>query len=129
MTNLEAIALRLQEEKDRRLEQILSVSGSSAVSKNEYNVNIVDDLRPETSLVFKKLNKPKYDESELKKAIDINLKELKPNIPKEVRDLVPRPLYDGVVTENEDLRKRVSTLETQVQSLETDITNLQSRVQ
>ena len=40
MTNLEAIALRLQEEKDKRLEQILSVSGSSAISKTEYNVNI-----------------------------------------------------------------------------------------
>lgn len=129
MTNLEAIALKLQEEKDRRLEQILSVSGSSAISKNEYNVNIVDELNPASSLVFKKLNKPKYDEVELKKAINITLKELKPNIPKEAKDLVPRPLYNGVLIENEDLRKKVSKLETQVQSLETDITNLQSRVQ
>jgi chromosome segregation ATPase len=129
MTNLEAIALRLQEEKDKRLEQILSVSGSSAISKNEYNVNIVDNLRPETSLVFKKLNKPKIDETELKKAIDVNLKELKPNIPKQAKDLVPKPLYDGVVTENEDLRKRVVTLESQVQTLEIDIRNLQTRVQ
>ncbi len=69
MTNLEAIALKLQEEKDRRLEQILSVSGSSAISKNEYNVNIVDKLNPASSLVFKKLNKPKYDEVELKKQL------------------------------------------------------------
>jgi chromosome segregation ATPase len=129
MTNLEAIALRLQEEKDRRLEQILSVSGSSAISKNEYNVNIVDNLKPETSLVFKKLNKPKLDEERIIKAIDVELKELKPNIPKKVKDLVPKPLYDGVVTENDDLRKRVLSLETQVQSLESDIIDLQARVQ
>jgi len=129
MTNLEAIALKLQEEKDKRLEQILSVSGSSAISKNEYNVNVVDDSNPASSLVFKKLNKPKIDEIELKKAIDVDLKELKPNIPKQAKDLVPRALYDEKVVENEDLRKRVSTLESQVQSLEVDITNLQTRVQ
>jgi hypothetical protein len=55
MTNLEAIALKLQEEKDKRLEEVLSLSGSAAISKNQYNVNIVDDLNPASSLVFKKL--------------------------------------------------------------------------
>ena len=129
MTNLEAIALKLQEEKDKRLEQILSVSGSAAITKNEYNVNVVDESNPASSLVFKKLNKPKLDDERIVKAIDVQLKELKPNIPKEVRDLVPKALYDGVVTENDDLRKRVSDLESQVQTLNTTITDLQSQVQ
>lgn len=129
MTNLEAIALKLQEEKDKRLEQILSVSGSAAITKNEYNVNVVDESNPASSLVFKKLNKPKLDDERIVKAIDVQLKELKPNIPKEVRDLVPKPLYDGVVTENDDLRKKVSDLESEVQTLNTTITDLQSQVQ
>ena len=129
MTNLEAIALRLQEEKDRRLEQILSVSGSAAITKNEYNVNVVDELNPASSLVFKKLNKPKLDDERIVKAIDVQLKELKPNIPKEVKDLVPKSLYDGVVIENDDLRKKVSNLESEVQTLNTTITDLQSQVQ
>lgn len=129
MTNLEAIALKLKEEREKRIEQILGVSGSAAMNKSEYNVNFVDKNNPESSLVFKKLNKPKIDEIELKKAIDVNLKELKPNIPKQAKDLVPKALYDEKVIENDDLRKRVSSLESQVQSLEVDVTNLQTRVQ
>lgn len=129
MTNLEAIALRLQEEKDKRLEQILSISGSNAITKNEYNVNIVDGLQPASSLVFKKLNKPKIDEVELTKAIDVTLKELKPNIPKLIKDLVPKSIYDEVVLQNEDLRARVQKLESDVQTLNTTIATLESQVQ
>jgi len=129
MTNLEAIALRLQEEREKRLEEILGISGSAAIARTQYNINFVEKNNPASSLVFKKLNKPKIDEIELKKAIDVNVKELKPNIPTLVKDLVPKPLYDGVVFENDDLRKKVIALETKVQSLEVDITNLQSRVQ
>ena len=129
MTNLEAIALKLQEEKDKRLEQILSVSGSAAITKNEYNVNVVDESNPASSLVFKKLNKPKLDDERIVKAIDVELKELKPNIPKQIKDLVPKPLYDGVVNENEDLRKKVRDLEALVETLNTTITDLQFQVQ
>jgi len=50
MTNLEAIALKLQEEKDKRLEQILSVSGSAAITKNQYNVNVVDETNPASKI-------------------------------------------------------------------------------
>jgi predicted nucleic acid-binding Zn-ribbon protein len=129
MTNLEAIALRLQEEKSKRIEEILQISGSAAISKNEYNINVVDELNPASSLLFKKLNKPKLDDERIVKAIDVELKELKPNIPKEIKDLVPKALYDDVVNQNEDLRKRVSDLETDVQNLNTTIVDLQSQVQ
>ena len=129
MTNLEAIALRLQEEKDRRLEQILSVSGSSAISKNEYNVNVVDDSNPASSLVFKKLNKPKLDDERIIKAIDVNLKELKPNIPNKIKDLVPKALYDSVVIENEDLRAKIIKLESDIANLNTVISDLKNKVQ
>ncbi len=129
MTNLEAIALRLQEEKDKRLEQILSVSGSSAISKTEYNVNIVDGSNPATSLVFKKLNKPKLDDERIVKAIDVNLKELKPTLPRPIRDLVPKPLYDEQIVLNDDLRKQVEALTNEVQLKNNTITDLTSRVQ
>ena len=39
MTNLEAIAVKLQEEKDKELESILKVSGSAVNVKNEYGYN------------------------------------------------------------------------------------------
>jgi hypothetical protein len=34
MTNLEAISIKLQEEKDKKLESILSVSGSDEINRN-----------------------------------------------------------------------------------------------
>ena len=129
MTNLEAIALKLQEEKDKRIEEILRVSGSAAISKNEYNINVVDDTNPASSLVFKKLNKPKLDEERVVKAINVELKELKPNIPKPVKDLVPKALYESEVSASNDLRATVTKLEADIQNLNTTITNLQSQVQ
>lgn len=128
MNSLEAIALKLQEEKDKRLEQILSVSGSAAITKNEYNVNVVDDINPASSLIFKKLNKPKLDDERIVKSINVELKELKPAIPTPIRDLVPKALYDGVVTDNENLRQQVENLTNRVETLNTTITDLQGQV-
>ena len=81
LTALETISQKLQEERDNRLESILISSGSAAIAKNEYNVTIVDNKNVASSLVFKELNKDKYDEEEIKKAINVNVTELKPNIP------------------------------------------------
>ena len=57
MTNLEAISIKLQEEKDKQIESILSVSGSAAINRNEYGVNVVDNMNIVSSLVFKGLTK------------------------------------------------------------------------
>ncbi len=65
MTNLEAISIKLQEEKDKKLESILSVSGSAAINRNEYGVNVVDNANVASSLLFKGLTKTKYDNEEL----------------------------------------------------------------
>jgi hypothetical protein len=129
MTNLEAIALRLKEERDIRLEEILKISGSAAIAKNEYNVNLVDDTNPASSLVFKKLNKPKLDDERIVKAIDVELTELKPVIPVPVRDLVPKPLYDAEVATNEDLRIQVENLTNEVSVLSGTITQLEAELQ
>ena len=129
MTNLEAISIKLKEEKDKELESILKISGSAANVKNEYGVTIIDDANIVSSLVFKNLNKPKYDNVELIKAIDVDIKELKPNIPIPNLDLVPRPLYTEQVSLVEDLRNQVETLTITVDGLNNEITTLQSQVQ
>jgi predicted nucleic acid-binding Zn-ribbon protein len=129
MTNLEAIALKLQQEKDKRLEEILSVSGSNAIAKTEFGVNIINESNPATSLVFKKLNKPKLDDERIVKSINVELKELKPSIPIPVRDLVPKPLYDGVVNDNEDLRKQVADLTNEVSNLNNTVSDLRAQVE
>jgi hypothetical protein len=66
---------------------------------------------------FKNLNKPKYDEVELIKAIDVDVKELKPNIPTKNLDLIPKPLYDEQVLLVEDLRKQVQRLSITIDDL------------
>jgi len=129
ITSVEAIAQKLEEKRKVDLEAILSISGSAAISKNEYGITVVDDTNVATSLVFKELHKNKYDKAELLKAIDVNVKELMPNIPIPNLNLVPKPLYDTEVTASADLRKQVSMLTTTVQDLKGTITTLEAEVQ
>ena len=51
-TSLEAIAQKLQEERQDKLESILSISGSQAIAKNDYGITIVDDKNVASSLVI-----------------------------------------------------------------------------
>jgi hypothetical protein len=129
MTSLEAIAQKLEEKRKSDLESILSISGSQAIAKNQYGITVVDENNIASSLVFKELSKNKYDESELLKAIDLNIKELRPNIPTPNLNLVPKPLYDEEVLQNEDLRKQVADLNIEVSNLNTTISDLESQVQ
>jgi hypothetical protein len=128
-TTAETISEKIQNVKTAQLEEILKVSGSSAITKNEYGVTIVNDNDSASSLIFKSLNKDKYDNVELQKAIDTVVKELKPNIPVPNLDLVPRPLYDEQVAINEDLRKQVADLTATVADLNSEITTLKSEVE
>jgi hypothetical protein len=129
MTTTETISEKLQDIKDARLEEILKVSGSASITKNEYGVTIIDENDSASSLIFKSLNKDKYDNVELQKAIDVVVKELKPNIPKPNLDLVPKPLYDAEVATNEDLRKKVNDLTIQNQDLTQQVATLKAEIQ
>jgi uncharacterized Fe-S cluster-containing radical SAM superfamily protein len=127
-TSIEAIAQKLSEDRKERLESILMVSGSEAIVKNEYNITVVDDTNVASSLLFKELKKDKYDEEELLKAIDVNVIELKPNIPKQRKDLVPKPLYDEEVKRVEDLRREVERLNLIQTELSAIISELEAQV-
>ena len=129
MTSLEAIAEKLADKRKVDLESILSISGSSAISKNNYGVTIVDEQNIASSLIFKSLTKVKQDDVELVKAVDVVVKELKPNIPIPNLDLVPKPLYTEQVTINEDLRKQVADLNIEVTDLTGQVTTLKSEVE
>ena len=129
LTPLEAIAQKLEEKRQDELESILKISGSAAIARNEYGITVVNENNVASSLAFKKLIRPKYDETELKKAIDIEVRELRPDIPVPNLDLVPKPLYDEELATNEDLRKQVSDLTLEVGTLTTTITDLEAEVQ
>jgi len=127
-TSIEAIAQKLSEDRKERLESILMISGSEAIVKNEYNITVVEDTNVASSLLFKELKKDKYDEEELLKAIDVNVTELKPNIPKQRKDLVPKPLYDEEVKRVEDLRREVERLNLIQTELSAIISELEAQV-
>jgi hypothetical protein len=129
MTSAESINEKIQQIKSESLEKILSVSGSAAISRNEYGINVVDSNNLASSLVFKGLTKDKYDNEELVKAVDVEVKELLPNIPNTNLDLVPRPVYNEKVAENEDLRKVVTKLNGDIVVLNSRISTLESQVQ
>lgn len=129
LTSLETISQKLADVKSQRLEDILKISGSAAIAKNEYGVTVVDDTDVASTLLFKGLTKPKYDNEELLKAIDTNVKELKPNIPTQNLNLVPKPLYDEQVGIVVDLTNQVKILSTTVSDLNSQVATLQSQVQ
>ena len=129
LTTLETISEKIAAQKQSDLENILSVSGSAAISRNEYGINVVDSNNLASSLVFKGLTKDKYDTEELIKAVDVEVKELLPNIPNINLDLVPRPIYNEKVVENEDLRRQVRILNENVVVLNSRISTLESQVQ
>jgi DNA repair exonuclease SbcCD ATPase subunit len=125
LTPLETIAQKLEEKRKSELETILKVSGSAAIARNEYGINVVDENNVASSLAFKTLVKPKYDEVEIKKAINVEVKELRPDIPKPNLDLVPKPLYDEEVNTNADLRKQNEDLTKQVEDLTQKVADLE----
>jgi DNA repair exonuclease SbcCD ATPase subunit len=128
LTPLETIAQKLEEKRKSELETILKVSGSSAIARNEYGITVVDETNVASSLAFKTLVKPKYDEVEIKKAINVEVKELRPDIPKPNLDLVPKPLYDDEVNTNADLRKENEDLTKQVEDLTQKVADLEVTV-
>jgi len=128
-TSLESIAQKLEQKKSEELEDILMRSGSMASKKNDYGITIVDDVDSASSLVFKSINRPKLDKDEITKAIDIEIKELKPNIPTVRRDLVPKPLYDEQVVLVADLSNQVRQLNEQISDLNSQISSLEAQVE
>ena len=129
LTPLETIAQKLSDKRKEDLESILRISGSAAVLKNEYGVTIVDEQNVASSLVFKPLTKTKIDNVELLKAIDVEVKELKPSIPVPNKELVPKSLYDEQVVTNTDLTKQVEDLTKKVETLTSEVAGLQAEVQ
>jgi hypothetical protein len=128
LTSLESIAEKLKEKKQLELEKILKISGSAAITKNEYNITVVNESNAASSLLFKPLTKTKLNRDEIVKAIDIEVKELKPDIPIANRSLVPKPLYDAEVSSSTDLRKQVADLTTKVSTLSSEISTLKEQV-
>jgi hypothetical protein len=111
-----------------RVSELIS-SGSSAISQNEggdytfYVKPTKQDFDGETAGY---VEKPKYNEEQLKKAVDVNLNELILPAPKEQPKVVPQKVYDrlegiytGSLATNQDLQKKIDDLIAEVETLTT----------
>lgn len=111
-----------------QLESILISSGSNSSVKNETNTAIVPNKdNVASSLIFKSLTKEKINEDSLLKAINVQITELKPNIPEPpTEELVPKTLLDEEIAINDDLSNQISDLNTTMDDLNSQIENLKA---
>lgn len=129
MLAIEAIKEKLETEKRERLEEILKVSGSNAISKTDYNTTIVDEKNVATSLIFKNVSKDKFDNDELVKAIDLTITELKPILPTTSSAKIDIAEYNSALQTIDDLRKQVERLQNEVTTLNGTVANLNAQVE
>jgi len=107
------------------------VQGSKQVVNNPY-----PHLKGERDgEIVGRVEKPKYDEEQLKKAIDVEVDELIAPPPKPKPDVVPRKLYEDLrrqyreqVSLNNQLRNTISELESQILALLAEIESLKIQV-
>lgn len=74
------------------------------------------------------LLKPRYNNEELKKAVDVIVDELVPPTKRKRLDLVPRERYDAVVADNNELNDDLRLTREQIAELETQISNLENEI-
>jgi hypothetical protein len=111
-----------------RVSELIS-SGSSAISENEkgdytfYVKPTNEDFDGETAGY---VEKPKYNEEQLKKAVDVKLNELILPAAKEQPKVVPQKVYDRLqatydasLATNSDLQKQIDDLTAEVETLTT----------
>ena len=104
----------------------LQKSGSLAIKGiNDFGVYQFDSKNTEDGIVSGKLLKPKYNDNEIEKSLDIRIFELIPIESPELPDTVLRSVYNVVTQSVLDLTAEVQRLTTTVSELESKVTGLE----
>lgn len=104
----------------------LLLKGSEAITtKNEYGVHIFSGSVMDDGIISAKLQKPKYDLSEIEKTVDIRIIELLPPPVVEGPDVVLRSIYNPVTQSVIDLTSQVQTLNSIVNNLQAKVKELE----
>jgi hypothetical protein len=104
----------------------LQISGSLAIkTKTDYGNHLFMDKSPNDGIISGKLNRDKYNETELKKSIDTIIVELLPIEPPPLEDTVPRRVYNPVTQSVIDLTIEVGRLNVEVLDLQAKVNELQ----
>ena len=107
MENISAVLLA---KRKNELNTILTQSGSSASTKTNAGVTVVNDSNIASSLVFQKLQSPAYDITELLKSINTSAVEINPNIPESNTNFVQKPVYDNQLLINSNIKTKINEI-------------------
>jgi hypothetical protein len=109
-TPLENISAVISAKRKNELNTILTQSGSSASTKTNAGVTIVNDSNIASSLVFQKLQTSTYDITELLKSINTSAVEINPNIPESNTNFVQKPVYDNQLLINSNIKTKINEI-------------------
>jgi hypothetical protein len=113
--------------KNKELLQELTISGSLAIkSKNEFGVNLFAQEDLKDGVLYGSLTKPKYNEEELKKSVDIVITELLPIELPVLPDTVLRSVYNQATQSILDLTAEIQTLNTTIGELNSKVSGLEA---
>jgi hypothetical protein len=113
--------------KNKELLQELTISGSVAIkSKNEFGVNLFAQEDLKDGVLYGSLTKPKYNEDELKKSVDIIITELLPIELPVLPDTVLRSVYNQATQSILDLTAEIQTLNTTIGELNSKVSGLEA---
>ena len=107
MENISAVLLA---KRKNELNTILTQSGSSASTKTNAGVTVVNDSNIASSLVFQKLQTSTYDITELLKSINTTAVEINPNIPESNTNFVQKPVYDNQLLINSNIKTKINEI-------------------
>jgi len=95
---------------EQKIKELL-IKGSEAITtKNDFGVHIFSGSAMDDGIISAKLQKPKYDNSEIQKTVDVRIIELLPPPTPDVPDTVLRSVYNPVTQSVIDLTFQVQTL-------------------
>ena len=110
---------------DNNRVQELITNGSTCIKRGDTGYVFLASNTDDGEIVSK-LVKPKYNEDELKRAVDITIDELITNTPTQRLDLVPRPVYDDALFQIEDLSRTVESQSIEINDLSSRVSELES---
>lgn len=114
---------------EEQLKRIIVSGSSSLKKKTDVGINLFEESDLSDGIIFGRLNKAKYNETELLKSIDTTITELIPISAPDLPDTVLRSVYDEAVDLIDDLTQQNLDLQTEVTDLTSKVANLESTTQ
>lgn len=95
--------------------ELVQKLGSSVSTKNPNSkTTFVDTKNPLSQWIFTSASINKIDETQVSNAIDINISELRPNIPPQPRDFISRESYNLLLSQSVELNTTISELREEI---------------